>query len=226
MRQFKVNDVMTTDVVSVKAEAPYQEIVNTLATHHVSAVPVVDDFKRVLGVVSEADLLHKVEFIGEDTERRIFEWGTKKVHRAKANAATAQELMTTPAVTIQPGSSVVTAAKRLDDEGVKRLPVVDEMGHLVGVVSRSDLLKMYLRPDTELRQEIIEEVLRRMLWIDPVAVQVDVTEGIVTLNGEVDRKSTAHIAVYVIKTVPGVIQVTDKLTYAYDDTRVAATTGL
>jgi CBS-domain-containing membrane protein len=85
------------------------KIVNTLAKHDISAVPVLDHFSRAVGVISEADLLHKVEFLGQDTETRFFEWGTKKVNHSKANADTAQELMTSPAVTVQPGMSVITA---------------------------------------------------------------------------------------------------------------------
>ena len=225
MRRWKVQDVMTCEVVSVKADTPYREVVNLLARHRVSAVPVVDEFRRVLGVVSEADLLYKVEFAGGDADLRMFEWGTRKAKRAKAHAGTAAELMTAPAVTTLPGSSLTAAAKLLDGEQVKRLPVVDELGYLVGMVTRSDLLTVYLRPDPEIRAAIVEDVLRRTMWIDPVEISVDVVDGIVTLAGDIDRKSTVQIVVHLVRTVPGVIEVVDKLAYSYDDTLVAATTG-
>jgi CBS domain-containing protein len=217
---------MTADVASVLVDTPYAEVVAALANRKVSALPVLDGFHRVVGVVSEADLLHKVEFIGEDTDVRFFEWGTKKVNRAKANATTAGDLMTSPAVTVQPGVSLVIAAKRMEDEHIKRLPVLDEMGRLIGIVSRRDLLKMYLRPDHEVRDEVIEGVLRTLLSIDPLTVQVEVVDGVVTLIGEVDRKSTAQIAAHVTKRVPGVVQVVDRLAWNYDDTTVSASTGL
>jgi CBS domain-containing protein len=134
--------------------------------------------------------------------------------------------MTTPAVTVQPRASLTAAAKLLESEHVKRLPVVDDLGHLVGIVSRRDLLTVYLRPDDAIRQDIVEEVLRRMLQLDPTEVQVTVVEGIATFTGNVDRKSTAQIAVHVSRAVPGVIQVVDQLTFRYDDTVVAAITGL
>jgi CBS domain-containing protein len=226
MKQWTVQDVMTSDVASVLVDTPYAEVVSTLAERKVSALPVLDGFNRVVGVVSEADLLHKVELIGDDTEFRFFEWGTKKVNRAKANATTAGDLMTTPAVTVQPGVSLVTAAKRMEEEHIKRLPVLDEMGRLIGIVSRRDLLKMYLRPDHEVRDEVIEGVLRTLLWIDPLTVQVEVIDGVVTLTGEVDRKSTAQIAAHVTKRVPGVVQVVAQLAWNYDDTTVSAGTGL
>jgi CBS domain-containing protein len=226
MKQWTVKDVMTTEVASVLVETPYAEVVSTLAERKVSALPVLDGFSRVVGVVSEADLLHKVEFIGDDPEFRFFEWGTKKANRAKANATTAGDLMTSPAVTVQPGVSLVVAAKRMEEEHIKRLPVLDEMGRLIGIVSRRDLLKMYLRPDHEVREEVIEGVLRTLLWIEPMTVEVEVAEGVVTLKGEVDRKSTARIAAHVTKRVPGVVQVADHLTWNYDDTAVSAFTGL
>jgi CBS domain-containing protein len=226
MKQWTVQDVMTADVASVLVDTPYAEVVGLLADRKVSALPVLDGFNRVVGVVSEADLLHKVEFIGEATDFRFFEWGTKKANRAKANATTAGDLMTTPAVTVQPGVSLVTAAKRMEQEHIKRLPVLDEMGRLIGIVSRRDLLKMYLRLDHEVRDEVIEGVLRTLLWIDPLTVEVEVVDGVVTLNGEVDRKSTAQIAAHVTKRVPGVVQVVDHLAWNYDDTTVSASTGL
>jgi CBS-domain-containing membrane protein len=225
MKQWTVQDVMTADVASVLVDTPYAEVVAALANRKVSALPVLDGFHRVVGVVSEADLLHKVEFIGEDTDVRFFEWGTKKVNRAKANAATAGDLMTAPAVTVQPGVSLVIAAKRMEEEHIKRLPVLDEMGHLIGIISRRDLLKMYLRPDHDVRDDVIEGVLRQLLWIDPLTVQVEVEDGVVTLNGEVDRKSTAKIAAHVTKRVPGVVQVVDHVTWNYDDTTISTGVG-
>jgi CBS domain-containing protein len=217
MKPWKVQDVMTKKVVSVRLDTQYAEIVNILAKHKISAVPVLDHFSRVVGIVSEADLLHKVEFLGQDTETQFFEWGTKKVNRSKANAGNAEELMTSPVITIQPGMSVIAAARRLEDRHVKRMPVVDAFGLLLGIVSRADLLRMYLRPDHELRHEVVEDVLRRMLWIDPLTVEVDVVDGVVVLNGHVERRSTAQIAVNVTKSVPGVIRVVDQILWSRDD---------
>ena len=219
MRQWKVKDVMTTDVVTVHADTPYGDIVSILAKYRISAVPVIDRHYQVIGIVSEADLLHKVEFIG-DTEQRLFEWGSRKLNRVKADGATAIELMSSPAVTILPGDSVVLAAKRMEAAKVKRLPVVNDRGRVVGIVARSDLLKMYLRPDHDLHEDVVENVLRRMLWIDPLTVKPEVHEGVVTLTGSLDRRSTAELAVHITKSVPGVIQVVDQISFEFDDVRV------
>lgn len=226
MKTWKVADVMTTPVVSVRADAPYTQIVNLLATHKISAVPVVDTFGRVVGVVSEADLLHKVEFLGEDKEPRFFEWGSRKSNRAKARAATAEELMTRPAVSVQTDTPVVAAAKLMEKEDVKRLPVVNDAGHLSGIVSRNDILKIFRRSDPELHDDIVDGVIRRILWLEPLAIQVDVVDGVVTLTGKVDRKSAAKIAVHVTKAVPGVVNVEDRLTWDYDDIAAGAYPGL
>src|SRR5262245_29888422 len=111
MKQVAVRDVMTTDVVSVREQTPYQEIVEILATRMVSAVPVVDEAEHVTGIVSEADLLRKIEFSGDETERHLFERRSRRAARAKAHGEVAAELMTAPPVTIAPDASLVTAAK-------------------------------------------------------------------------------------------------------------------
>lgn len=226
VKTWTVLDVMTKGAIAVHEDTPYQEIVNTLAEHHVSAVPVIDHHRRVLGVVSESDLLHKMEFVGEDTEPRTFEWGSKKVNRAKARAGTAKDLMTAPAITVEEQVPVVRAARLLAEHDIKRLPVVDFLGRLAGVVSRGDLLRIYLRDDTEIRDDIVEGVLRKVLWIDPMSVQVDVTDGFVRLSGKVEHRSTADILTRVTQAVAGVTGVEEKLTWDNDDVSAMAGTGL
>jgi len=152
-----VQDVMTTDVVCVREDTSYKELVELLSTRRVSAVPVVDDSGNVLGVVSEADLLLK----REQPIRPLIQMlsAPRRRERAKAQAMVAAELMSRPAVTIDPEATLAAAARRLHASGVKRLPVVDVVGRLVGIVSRPDLLKGFLRSDEELHQEIVEDVI-------------------------------------------------------------------
>jgi CBS domain-containing protein len=221
MKPWTVGDVMTTDVVSVTEDTPYRKIVDILAERRVSAVPVVDGFDRVVGVVSEADLLYKVEFSDEEEEKRVFHWPTRRAARAKAHGDVAKSLMTTPVVTVPPSTLVTVAAKLMDHEHVKRLPVVDDIGRLVGIVARSDLLKTYLRPDPQIRDEVVDDVLRRVLQLDPVAVEVDVVDGVVTLRGRVDRHTTAAIAVRLASAVRGVVEVRDELYWEFDDIAVS-----
>ncbi len=217
MRRWTVRDVMTDRVVSVTETTPYKEIVQILADRAVSAVPVVDEAKRVLGVVSEADLLHKVEFNGLEPHLHLLERKQRRVARVKAGGDVARDLMSSPAVTVGSDASLPAVAKMMDNERVKRLPVVDEQGRLVGIVSRRDLLRMYLRDDEAIREDIREQVLRQALWIDPETITVEVSQGIVTLGGTADRRSTAQITVRLCETVAGVVEVVDQIGYEYDD---------
>jgi CBS-domain-containing membrane protein len=224
MNKWTVQDVMSTEVVTVRFQTSYHDIVALMAARGVSAVPVIDDFNRVLGVVSEADLLLKIEY-GSEEAPKLFAWGTRKKEKVKAHGATAAELMSTPPVTILPTASLTSAARLLDREHVKRLPVVNELGRLVGIVSRSDLLSVYLRPDSSVRDDIAKDVLKHVLQLGASEVQVEVAEGIVTLTGNVDRRSTAQIAVHLSRAVPGVIEVIDRLSFTFDDTVVTAGAG-
>jgi CBS domain-containing protein/PII-like signaling protein len=218
MPRWMVRDVMTDKVVSVTEDTPYKQIVQTLAEHAVSAVPVVDADGLVLGVVSEADLLHKMEFAGLEPHLRLLERKQRRTARAKASGDTAGDLMSTPAVTVTTEVALSAAAQAMEQERVKRLPVVDDQGRLVGIVSRRDLLRMYLRDDASLREEIRQQVLHRTLWIDPETITVTVEQGVAVLGGAVDRRSTAQIIVRLCETVPGVVEVVDEIAFGYDDT--------
>lgn len=221
MRIWRVGDVMTREVVTVGEDTLYREIVDLLTERRVSAVPVVDQDRRVVGVVSEADLLHKIEFVGEEHERRVFTSRRRRRAEVKAHGVLARELMSAPAITVVPGTSLTVAAKLMDDERVKRLPVVDDLGRLVGIVTRSDLLRVYLRPDAEIEYDVVDEVLGRVLLVEPRAVTVKVHDGVVTLTGRTDRYSTARLAVKLTQAVPGVVEVVDRLGFEFDDRKLA-----
>jgi CBS domain-containing protein len=218
MKRHTVAEVMTRNVVSVPESAGYKEIVETLANHKVSAVPVVDNEGVVLGVVSEADLLFKAEYAGQPPSRL---WERKRIRaaRTKAGADTATDLMTAPAITIGPDDRVTAAAKLMDAEQVKRLPVVDANGQLAGIVSRGDVLRLYLRGDEDIRREVRDDVLLRTLWIDPDHdnITVEVANGVVTLGGTLDRRSTIGLVVGFVQSVAGVVDVVNHLSYHYDD---------
>jgi CBS domain-containing protein len=217
MRRHTVAEVMTRDVVAVPASAGYKEIVEILANREVSAVPVVDADGHVIGVVSEADLLYKAEYAGQQPPARLWERKRVRTARTKAGADTAADLMTAPAIVIGPSDKVSTAAKLMDAESVKRLPVVNEHGALVGVVSRGDVLRLFLRPDEDIRREVRDEVLLKTLWIDPDGISVQVAQGVVTLGGTLDRRSAIALVVAIVQGVAGVVDVVSHLSYHYDD---------
>jgi CBS domain-containing protein len=220
MKTWRVNDIMTSEVVSVGEETPYREIVDTLVAHRISAVPVVDGFRQVLGVVSESDLLHKVEFSDGGGERRVFEGRRRRAARSKAAGDVARDLMSAPPVTAMPDTPVAVAARRMAEQQVTRLPVVDELGRLAGIVTRGDLLRVYLRTDLEIRRDVIHEVLRKVLAVETGTMRVEVHNGVVTIEGRVDRRSAAALAIRVSHAITGVVDVVDKLDYEYDDTTV------
>jgi predicted transcriptional regulator len=170
-------------------------------------------------VVSEADLLHKIEFAGHEPHAALFERKRVRKARGKAAADTAADLMTAPAVVIGAHESVAAAAKVMDTERVKRLPVVGREGQLVGIVSRGDVLRLYLRTDDDIRNEVRDEVFLRTLWIDPTNIAVDVTDGVVTLAGTLDRRSTIPLVMQIVASVAGVVDVIDHLSYHFDDRR-------
>ncbi|MFC8846035.1 MULTISPECIES: CBS domain-containing protein [unclassified Micromonospora] len=222
MRTWQVRDVMTTDVAAVREGTAYREIVDVLTGWRVTAVPVVDDARRVLGVVSEADLLHKVELLGQPHERRVFAGRRHREALVKAGATLAADLMSAPAVTVAPDASCVEAARLMTQRHVKRLPVVDDLGRLVGIVTRGDLLRVHLRPDGDILADVVGEVLRRTLGVRDDVVDVTVHDGVVTLTGQLERRSTVRLALRLTAQVSGVVEVVDALGYAVDDLPLAA----
>jgi CBS domain-containing protein len=212
-----VKDLMTTQVVTVGPETPFKEIVARLAQHRVSAVPVVDDRRLVLGVVSEADLLLKEEF--PEPEQDLPLWWTRRARldRAKAAASVARDLMTVAVVAVSPEAAVAEAARRMHTAKVKRLPVVDHSGRLVGIISRSDLLKVFDRSDQDIRREIIEEVIVGEFVMAPSRFFLHVTDGVVVLQGRVERRNLLPYLVRAVQGVEGVVRVENRLTYDIDD---------
>jgi CBS domain-containing protein len=213
-----VKDVMTTSVVAIGQSATYKEIVTAMRQRRVSACPVLDDAGRVIGVVSEADLLLKEvgpePFTGPG---RSLQTSGRRGERAKAAGATAAELMSTPPVTISPDASVAEAAHLMYDRGVKRLPVVDSAGRLAGIVSRIDVLSVFARPDGQIRDEVVQRVIAGRFALSPEAFEVTVASGIVTVTGQVERGAVAGQLMDVICHVEGVVAVRGRVSYPSED---------
>ncbi|MFF4585359.1 CBS domain-containing protein [Streptomyces sp. NPDC001388] len=224
MRHNKVGSVMTTDVVRAEYGTPFKEVARLLATHRISGLPVVDEDDKVIGVLSETDLMMHQATLPDPYEpknrARLTELapGARR-QAAKGRARTAGRLMTAPPVTVHADDTIVQAARTMARRRVERLPVLDEEDRLVGIVTRRDLLQVFLRPDKEIRDEVIEEVLVRALWLPPRSVEVSVTEGVVTLTGHMERKSDTEIALSMTRRIDGVVDVVGKLTYRLDDAR-------
>ena len=212
----KVQDVMTRTVAVVAADTPFKEVARRLAEHRVAALPVIDARDRAIGIASEADLLVKEEHIGLDRRRRR---ATAEDLR-KSTATTAREVMTSPAVTIGPDAPLADAARVMHERGFRSLPVVDADGRVIGIVARRDLLKAFLRPDLEIRTEIEDEIIRDEMWLEPGRVRVQVEQGVVALQGQVERASLIPILVRLAEGVDGVVRVEARLTFELDDIEV------
>ncbi|HZB18537.1 MAG TPA: CBS domain-containing protein, partial [Blastococcus sp.] len=178
MQPWRVRDIMTTDVITARENTSIAEIASLLTEHRVSGIPIVDQDRRPLGVVSEAHLLVKVAATGRGGGRRWWRRG----RRAKEAAATsARDLMSGPSLTIAPDESLSTAARQMRARKVQRLLVTGESGELLGIVTPADLLRPYARPDADIHRDVTEDLLRRTLWIGPSEVRATVDAGIVTL---------------------------------------------
>jgi CBS domain-containing protein len=204
-----VGDVMTRSVVAVGRDARFKEMVESLQSWHISALPVLAGDGRVVGVVSEADLLTKEEGEGppagaaRSADRRRLD---------KASGVTAGQLMSAPAITVHADATLQQAARIMAHGHVKRLPVTDSEGHLRGVVSRGDLLKVYLRPDREITEEVRQDVLHRLLPAGSTNIGVTVEEGVVALAGTVPDPAVAVLLERLVRAVPGVVDVDLQLT--------------
>jgi CBS domain-containing protein len=217
----RVADVMTRTVVSVNAFTPFKDIVRRMHEFRVSAVPVVDEDDKLLGLVSEGDLILK-EDPELEGEPHLFEGVHRRHDRSKAAGLLASEVMTAPAITIGPDASLGEAARLMHHRAVKRLPVVDEDGTVLGIVSRPDLLKVFLREDAEIAREIRDDVVRRTLWIDPDTIRVVVRDGVVTMEGQVERHSLIPVIERLVLSTEGVVAFENHLSYMTDDATPAS----
>jgi CBS domain-containing protein len=214
----KVNEIMTADVLTIGPEAPLKDVARILVEREISGMPVCDIERHVLGVVSEADILFKER--GRPSEgSALVGWvlgGSVMPDAAKAAARTVDEAMTAPAITIGPFRSVHEAARLMTEHGINRLPVVRD-DELVGIVTRSDLVRAFVRGDAEIHDEIVHELLGRTLWLDQDAVEAEVRDGSVLLTGEVRTRSDAALLERLVTRVPGVVAVDSKVHWRLDD---------
>jgi CBS domain-containing protein len=209
-----VRDVMTSRVVWVTKDAPYKEVAARLRENGVSAFPVLDDEGKVIGVVSEADLLTKEALDGGyDGMPGMITGLLRRKEQGKARGITAADLMTHPAVTISPDAAVENAARLMYKSKIERLPVVDADGRLTGIITRADVLSVFDRSDDELRAEITGDVLLGDFLVDPAAIMVTVSNGVVTLTGVPENNELGHEIVQRVRHVQGVVAVRDRLSY-------------
>lgn len=211
----KVSDLMSTDVVTTTPAAPLRDVARMLVERRISGMPVCDDAGCLVGVVSEGDILLK-ERGPTDNRDGFLRWllrSPSERELEKTRARTAGEAMTSPPVTVMPFESAAAAARRMTELGVKRLPVVTVDGRLVGILTRSDLIRAFVRSDREIDTEIRDDVLRRVLWLTPGVVELNVRDGEVDLAGGLDTEAEAEVLEKLVARVPGVVSVRSAVTF-------------
>jgi CBS-domain-containing membrane protein len=220
-----VRDVMTRAVLSVGPETPIKDVARLLIEHRISGMPVVDDAGRVLGVISEGDLLVKEQQPRATRHRplaRLFgDSAETRQALAKAEALTAGDAMTAPAITIEASSPVGAAASLMIERKVNRLPVTED-GRLAGIVTRADVIRTFARSDEELAEAIRTDVLVRTLWLDPERFEVEVVNGVATIHGQTERRSTAAMVQRMAEALPGIVAVVADIAWTVDDRDIEA----
>lgn len=203
---YHVRDVMTTPVAAVSRRAPFKEIVAAMEQWRISALPVVDNDRRVVGMVSEADLLQKEAYRGHVPSRREQLLNLDAIE--KAGGTVAADVMTAPAICVSPEAPLAEAARTMVRHRVKRLPVVDPDGRVIGLVSRGDLLGVFLVADAQLATEVRRELAEGLPpGTDPRGITVSVTHGVVSLEGETEDAGIVPVAARLARAVEGVVDV-------------------
>jgi CBS domain-containing protein len=214
----KVRDLMTTDPITTTADAPLKEAARTMVREKISGLPVMEGDKLV-GMVTEGDFLRQEANRDQPYRLSLLEalFGDGGAEPA---VETVGEVMTEPVITITPDATVSEAARVMSHRKVKRLPVVDDEGKLIGVISRADIVNAFTKPDEVIEDEVREDIVRRLLFLEPDAVDVSVKEGVVTLSGELENHTEAHLLEELTRRIAGVVRVVSNLTYEVDDERI------
>lgn len=217
LRHRTVADVMTTRVHVASPLTPFKLLVRLIEENRISAVPIVDIQGVPVGVVSESDLLLKERRTELEAQAGPLQAWKNRPERAKASGVLAEDLMTSPAITILSSALITDAARLMHERNVRRLIAVDDRGRIVGIVSRSDLLQVFLRTDEDLREEVVDRIIPAILPTEADNIVVDVRSNVITLSGEVDRRSDADILSRMSREVDGVVDVVNLLRYRWDD---------
>jgi CBS domain-containing protein len=217
-RHWTVADVMTKRVHVASQTTPFKLLVRLIEENKISAVPIVDQAGVPVGVVSESDLLLKERRHEIETDSNLLRLRRRRRERVKADGLLAGDLMTSPPVTVQTDTTLTQAARVMQERKVRRLIVVDGRGKIAGVVSRSDLLQVFLRSDEEIRAEIIDGLIPALMLNLEQPLEIEVRYNVVTLAGEVDRKSDVDILGRLVREMDGVVDVLNQLSHRWDDT--------
>jgi len=216
----KVRDIMTTDPVKVTADTRLREAARLMVRHRVSGLPVVDEGGKLIGILSEGDFIRREAGRDRPHGVSLLDAVFGEGELQPVGAETVAEIMTRSVVTITPEATVGEAARVMGRRNVKRLPVVDLEGELIGIVSRADVVGAFTKPDDVIEDEVREDLIRRLLFLDPELVEVSVSDGVVTLEGELENRTEAHLLEELSRRIAGVVRVESRLLYKVDDRKL------
>jgi CBS domain-containing protein len=216
----KVRDIMTTDPVKVTGNTHLKEAARLMVRHRVSGLPVVDEAGKLIGILSEGDFIRREAGRDRPQGVSLLDAVFGEGELQPVGAETVAEIMTRSVVTITPEATVGEAARVMGRRSVKRLPVVDLEGELVGIVSRSDIVGAFTKPDDVIEDEVREDVIRRLLFLDPELIRVSADDGVVTLEGELENRTEAHLLEELSRRIAGVVRVESRLRYKVDDRKL------
>jgi len=214
---FTVGDVMTRKLITASPETTFQEAVRLLEDNRISGLPVIDRDGKLVGIVSEADLLNKAE--KRQPDAYVLESRRHRLDRSRASALDVASAMSRDIVSVLPDSPIALAAREMHARGFKRLPVVDSEGRLVGIVSRGDVLKVFLRSDAELAAEVRGILDHAERTFGDSRLTASVTGGVVDLDGILRSKNQVDATVRAVAAVDGVIGIYSHIAYKTDDAR-------
>ncbi len=212
----KVRDLMTTDPLTVSADTLLKDAARAMVRNRVSGLPVIGD-GALIGIVTEGDFLRQEANRDQPYRFSLLDALFGEGPADPPAVETVAEVMTEDVITIRPEATIGQAARVMVHKLVKRLPVIDEDGTLIGIISRADVVNAFTKPDEIIEDEVREDIIRRLLFLDPEEVGVSVEDGVVTLEGEMENRTEAHLLEELTRRVEGVVRVDSRLTFLVDD---------
>jgi len=216
----KVRDLMTTEPVTTTPDAPLKEAARMMVEHGVSGLPVLDADGALVGMVTEGDFLRQEANRDQPYRLSLLEALFGDGSGAPPAVETVGEVMSEPVITIGAEATISEAARVMAHRRIKRLPVVDDGGALIGIISRADVVNAFTKPDEVIEDEVREDIIRRLLFLDPDTITVAVKDGVVTLSGELENRTEAHLLEELTRRIAGVVRVASNLTFQVDDERL------
>ena len=215
----RLDALMTTDVIGIGPKSSLKEAARRMIEAGVSGLVVTDGGGRLVGIITEADFVKAESQRRAGKRARLLRWLSPDAELPETERHV-EDVMTAEVVTLGPDADHAEAARLMRTAGVKRIPVVDEKGDLLGIVSRSDILRAFARPDLEILSEIEDHVMLKILWIDPKRVQITVIEGNVVLRGMLETRSDAVLLEDLTRRLDGVVSVNSELSWEIDNTKL------